>query len=197
MCLKEVIWRFYQCSERLWVQHTIRRSLQNHYNQSIWCFYHPVSSILPPSAILKTSSLSFSQSSYHNCRTAIRLSKSFPWTLSLKTWKHDDVISRCQKEKFSPSAMTKAVIVNIQTVARSFDLIISAARHIFRLQSGNFCLIWVWVLTIFTVMYSLSGDTHSSIAFSILSLFIDQVSNKLVQPYYLITLLSHRSVVLQ
>ena len=86
VCLKEVIWRFYQCSERLWVQHTLRRSLQNHYNQSIWCFYHPVSSIPPPSAILKTSSLSFSQSSYHNCRTAIRLSKSFPWTLSLKTW---------------------------------------------------------------------------------------------------------------
>ena len=38
---------------------------------------------------------------------------------------------------------------------------------------------------------------HSSIAFYILSLFIDQVSNELVPSCYLITVLSHHSVVLQ
>ena len=44
------------------------------------------------------------------------------------------------------------------------------------------------------VVYPFSGDTRSSIAFYILSLFIDQVSNKLVQSCYLITVLSYRSV---
>lgn len=40
-------------------------------------------------------------------------------------------------------------------------------------------------------------ETRSSIAFYILSLFIDPVSNKLVQSCYLITVLSHRSVIPQ
>ena len=47
------------------------------------------------------------------------------------------------------------------------------------------------------VVYSFSGDTRSSIAFYILSLFIDSVSDKLVQSCYLITVLSHRSVIPQ
>lgn len=47
------------------------------------------------------------------------------------------------------------------------------------------------------VVYPFSGDTRSSIAFYILSLFIDPVSNKLVQSCYLITVLSHRSVIPQ
>ena len=46
-------------------------------------------------------------------------------------------------------------------------------------------------------MYSFSGDTHSSIALYILSLFIDQVSSELVQSCCMITVLSDRSIVFQ
>lgn len=40
-----------------------------------------------------------------------------------------------------------------------------------------------------------SGDTHSSFAFYILSLLNDQLSKNLVQSCYLISVLSHHSVV--
>ena len=47
------------------------------------------------------------------------------------------------------------------------------------------------------VVYLFKGDTHYLIALYILSLFIDQLSNKRVQSCYLIKVLLHHTVIPQ